>query len=449
MAGSSSFSPVEGTRTGPAGLSRRELLRRGGQAGVAAGMAGLLAQHIAAGPGWRALAQDAKSLSLYHDKTGQWNDALTQLGQTAASQIGISLQPTPYPDTTSYQSALLPALQADPPDLFTWWSGFRLEDLVTNGLVADLSDIWTQNIASGNIVDGLKGNFTFDGKQYGVPLHVSYWVVFYNKNVFAAQGLTPPTTWAEMTAAADKLKAAGITPFGATQDGRWPAFIWFEELILRTDPTFYTALMAGQASYTDPPAVQAMQTWQQLIQAGYFTPFDIDLSVQGASDFAAGKIGMVPYGTHWQGALLANNLVPEQDYSAFIMPNINPAATQKVVINETAVLTAAQAGKNLDTAKQFLNWFLSPTAQTQWGNAINDGMANPTITLQNPTNTMIAQTVTSQGYSLFQRYWEASPVPIVEGAVDFLAQFMLNPGDPMSTLKQIQDLAASEWANRG
>ena len=449
MADTTSSLPIEGMLSDRPGLSRRDLLRRGAQTGMAAGLAGLAIQ-AATFPGGRpALAQDVKTLSLYHDKTGQWNDALTQLGQTAAGQIGIALQPTPYPDTTSYQSALLPALQADPPDLFTWWSGFRLEDLVTNGLVADLSDIWTQNIASGNIVDGLKGNFTFDGKQYGVPLHVSYWVVFYNKKVFAAQSITPPTTWDEMVAIADKLKAAGITPFGATQDGRWPAFIWFEELVLRTDPNFYTALMAGKASYTDPPAVQAMQTWQQLIEADYFTPFDIDLAAQGAPDFAAGKLAMVPFGTHWQGALLANNLVPEQDYSAFIMPNVNPAVTQKVVINETAVLTAAQAGKQLDAGKTFLNWFLSPPAQTQWGDAINDGMANPTITLKNPTNTMISQTVTSQGYSLFQRYWEASPVPIVEGAVDFLAQFMLNPGDPMPTLKKIQDLAASEWANRG
>ena len=40
-------------------------------------------------------------------------------------------------------------------------------------------------------------------------------------------------------------------------------------------------------------------------------------------------------------------------------------------------------------------------------------------------------------------------MPIVENAVDFLAEFMLDPGDYMSVLEQIQDLADQEWEKRG
>jgi hypothetical protein len=40
-------------------------------------------------------------------------------------------------------------------------------------------------------------------------------------------------------------------------------------------------------------------------------------------------------------------------------------------------------------------------------------------------------------------------VPIVEGAVDFLAEFMLNTGEAQSVLQKIQDLADSEWEKRG
>ena len=63
--------------------------------------------------------------------------------------------------------------------------------------------------------------------------------------------------------------------------------------------------------------------------------------------------------------------------------------------------------------------------------------------------TNLLNTISSEKYTLYQRYWEASPVPIVEGAVDFLAQFMLNPGDLDKVLQNIQDLADSEWAKRG
>ena len=47
--------------------------------------------------------------------------------------------------------------------------------------------------------------------------------------------------------------------------------------MLRTDPNFYVELTAGRAKYTDPTCVQAMQTWHELIEEEYFTPFDIDL----------------------------------------------------------------------------------------------------------------------------------------------------------------------------
>ena len=57
--------------------------------------------------------------------------------------------------------------------------------------------------------------------------------------------------------------------------------------------------------------------------------------------------------------------------------------------------------------------------------------------------------ISSEGYTLYQRYWEASPVPIVEGAVDFLAEFMLNPGDLETVLQNVQELADSEWEKRG
>ena len=85
------------------------------------------------------------------------------------------------------------------------------------------------------------------------------------------------------------------------------------------------------------------------------------------------------------------------------------------------------------------SWWLTPEAQTSWTNQLGDVPANPKAQSNNPVNANILSQIGE--YTLYQRYWEASPVPIVEGAVDFLAQFMLNPGDAESVLQQIQDLA--------
>ena len=42
-----------------------------------------------------------------------------------------------------------------------------------------------QAIADGNMPESLAAAFTFDGAQFALPSNVSYWPVFYNKQVFA------------------------------------------------------------------------------------------------------------------------------------------------------------------------------------------------------------------------------------------------------------------------
>ena len=64
----------------------------------------------------------------------------------------------------------------------------------------------------------------FKGKQYMVPTGLSYSTgVYYNKKIFSDNGIDVPTTWSELVAACDKLKAAGITPFGIGGKDEWPA----------------------------------------------------------------------------------------------------------------------------------------------------------------------------------------------------------------------------------
>lgn len=423
-------------------INRRRLLQGGAALGVAAA-SGLHLPSVG-----RVAAQDAVTLKFSHDKT-PWQDFFVEQGDLAQQAIGVNWEVTPYADTTSYQAALLAALPTnDTPDFFTWWSGYRLENLYEQGVLLDVSDIWTQAIADGNLPESLAGSFSFNGAQYAIPSTASYWVVFYNKKVFEANGVSVPTTWDEFKATCETLKGAGITPIASTQDGRWPSFIMFEEMVLRTDPNFYTELTAGRAKYTDPTCVQAMTSWRELIEAEYFTSFDVDLINDVGGSFAAGEVAMVPIGTWYQSTFTGAGLTAGEDYDLFFLPNVNPAVTQKVAIVETGALAIAAKSSQIDAAKKMANWWITPDAQTAWTNHLGDAPANPKAQSANP---VIANLITEvgTGYTLYQRYWEASPVPIVEGAVDFLAQFMLNPGDLESVLQQIQDLADSVWAERG
>lgn len=93
-----------------------------------------------------------------------------------------------------------------------------------------------------------------DGKTYGLPSGVNTNGVAYNKQAFAKAGITSvPKTLDELYAAADKLKAAGITPLATNFKDKWPLSEWdviaFE---ISGDPEF-----RGSMTKSDAPLQKA------------------------------------------------------------------------------------------------------------------------------------------------------------------------------------------------
>ena len=200
-----------------------------------------------------ALGAFGQDLILMHDKGGNPNyqPFFEQLGQMAKDAVGVGFTPTPYPDTSTYIAAVRAALPTDKaPDLFTWWSTYRMKDLIDQGLVADMTDLWDKHKAE--YPKGVRDAFTFNGRVYGLCDVVEYWGVWYNKEVFAKYNLKVPTTWSQFLSVCDTLKKNGVTPLAQTVQGRWPTFIMFEEMVARQDPQLYVDLCDGKVKYTDP-----------------------------------------------------------------------------------------------------------------------------------------------------------------------------------------------------
>ena len=79
--------------------------------------------------------------------------------------------------------------------------------LVDAGLAAPVRDILPQAFIDDFYPDVLK-SFEVEGKPYGIPLYVSPYVLYYNKNLFTQAGLDPnkpPKTYDEMLSYAQKL----------------------------------------------------------------------------------------------------------------------------------------------------------------------------------------------------------------------------------------------------
>jgi multiple sugar transport system substrate-binding protein len=79
--------------------------------------------------------------------------------------------------------------------------------LADAGLAAPVTDILPKSFTDDFYPDVL-ASFNIDGKPYGIPLYISPYVLYYNKDLFTQAGLDPnkpPKTYEEMLVMAEKL----------------------------------------------------------------------------------------------------------------------------------------------------------------------------------------------------------------------------------------------------
>lgn len=390
-----------------------------------------------------ALADD---VPLYHDK-GFWSQQLQQVGDAAKQKTGIRIVQTSYAPPEQYKAFIQSSIASgSPPDFFTWWTGQTFKELVDTGKIAPLDDVWDKLIASGEYDATTRDLFKVDGKTYAVPLSVSRWVVLYNKKMFADNGISEPKTWDDLMAATDKLKAAGITPFDATVQEGWRGFIWFEELMIRTDPAAYKGLHDGSVPYDGPAVQKAFQLWADLYAKGYFTD---PRSNEEAQDFARGKAAMYLTGEWAEGIVETAGLKADSGFGAFIMPNVDSKLPSSIIV-EAGPVVVSTAGKEKKDVMTAVNFWASTDGANAWAKASGNFMGNVKADAPNPTVAKISADMAASKSLVLERWWEAVPPDLQGELVAELNGFLLNP--TMDNAKQImgrmQALNADYWASK-
>ena len=256
----------------------------------------------------------------------------------------------------------------NPPDIFSYWAGARVQFVVDSDALMELSDFWAKENLDSVIVPGIQGSSQYNGGVYSIPQNFHYAGFFYNPKVFADAGITAtPETWEEFIVVADKLKAAGVAPIALGTMNRWPAEFWFDFLVSYTAGHEYRAkLQNGEASFTDPEVMNAMELWKELIDKGYFYPDANAYDWTDAADqVAKGEAGMTLMGTWITGYWDGNGLKASEDYDVFPFPIINPSIPPATFASTDSWAVPAQA-KNGDCAKEFIAWALTPEMQLLW-----------------------------------------------------------------------------------
>jgi multiple sugar transport system substrate-binding protein len=395
--------------------------------------------------GKKSTAGETGPLQLYSDNP-TWQSGFVQAGDALKKLTGHGLAPQSLPSTANYEQVVRTSIGTNKTkDLVKWWSGYKLQDLASTNNLTDLTDVWNDYEQKGWLDPALKPNYTFKGKVYGLPMYQSYWVVFYNKPLFAKYKLTPPTTFAELETTMATLKKNGVTPMMVTQNGGWPSFILYQSLVAAQSPEFYNDLTENKVKWTDPTSTNALKIWKSWIDKGWTTAPDVDM-VNAGAQMKAGKLGMLPIGTWNNSNFKSAGLKPGTDFGAFFMPTMDPGTKKSAFVEGGAWVVPKNAPNHEAAVKQVANW-LDPSVQTVWSNYLGDNSANPTVTPSDPLAQQVQADVKAQSPMLLNRFWEAFPSKLVVAATDQLGGFMVHPDQADKTLTSIQQSADTEWDN--
>ena len=310
-----------------------------------------------------AAGETTGTLNFYTDKAA-WEPDIKKLNTSSGKGADITLNTTGYSDANQYDAFIKQSFRtAKSPGLFTWHTGDSLKQLVDEGLVAETSDIWKTAIDKGWVGEELKKYYTYNGKQYCVPMNIAYWVMYYNKRTFAKNGIAVPTTWKELDAAAAKLKSAGVTPYYQTSN--LFTFQWFQQMVAGTDPALYKGLSTGDVKYTDPKIVAIMDEWQKQQAKGWFS--NAGSTTDPAVGLKQGDFAMINFGSFFGGSLNAAGMTAGTDYDFFVIPAKDDSLDKTPVAVETGPLCTAESSKQKDLGLAYAKWWMSPEAQSAWG----------------------------------------------------------------------------------
>ena len=228
--------------------------------------------------------------------------ALDACGQQNGVQIvretvpGESLIPKVLQQSSS--RTLPDVLMLDNPDL---------QQIAKTGALAPLSDF---GLSADGYAKGVVDASTYEGKLYGLQPITNTIGLFYNKDTLAKAGVTPPTTWAELKAAAKKLTSGnkyGVA-FAAPADyeGTWQflPFMWSNG--------------GDEKNIATPEVAQALQLWVDLVNDGSASKSVVNWTQADVNDqFKAGNAAMMVNGP-WQFPVL--NEDPNLKYDVVPIP---------------------------------------------------------------------------------------------------------------------------------
>ena len=196
-----------------------------------------------------------------------------------------------------------------------------LYDLMNAGYITSIDDYLAELPDSSSFIKGFYpaflDNSRYDGKLWSIPFQRSAVVVYYNKDMFKAAGISRPDSWKSWGEAAQKLTIRdgdNVTQWGIEFPSGWPYWLFQplaigagQNIIGDDDLTVY---------FDDPAVIEAMDFYISLSKYYNATP----PGVQGAwgtapANFSKGTTAMIVHST---GSLAT--ITSQSNFEVGVMP---------------------------------------------------------------------------------------------------------------------------------
>ncbi|KNY04178.1 carbohydrate-binding protein [Microbacterium sp. GCS4] len=271
-------------------------------------------------------------------------------------------------DTSGVDVVSASFVRGNPPDIMLANYNYEIARFVQRCALTDLSGTEAASGIRDDLGPLMDQYGSCEGRTSALPYSVMAASVIYNKDIFAQQGLEVPTTWDELIAVCDQLKAAGIDPFYATFKDDWTvAQGWYDYTAggsVDVIDFFDSMAEEGADVGADSPVsfekdfAEPMDRMMQL--ANDYT--NSDAASRGYGDgnlaFSKGEAAMYLQGP-WAFSEIAKT-APDLALGTFPLPMTDDPADLGVRVNMDLAAMIPEGSRHQEAARDFLEYLYLP-----------------------------------------------------------------------------------------
>ncbi len=228
------------------------------------------------------------TVSYYSAATGPYFEKMAAEFHAANPSIDVKIQVVNWDGLLQkLRTDIAGGVNSDISIIGTRW----LLDFVKDEMAEPLDQYMTPEFKARFIGPFLKPS-QINGKTYGLPIAASARAMFYNKAMLTAAGFpNGPSTWDDVVAAAEKMKAAGQAGFGLMAKGT------------EVDVYYYYALWSYggdvvgpdmKAAFNSPAGLKALNLYKSLVDRGLTQDGVTNYTRTDLQElFKQGRVGMI------------------------------------------------------------------------------------------------------------------------------------------------------------